>query len=98
MSPAPAPPELQLVDSVVLAATGSTVAREYSIADLPRIAEAENAAAATFDHTIRVCVAAGCLSLHSDQVQKNLEHEVQERGLKHCRVKGVCKLRVEWES
>jgi len=40
MSPAPAPPELQLVDSVVLAATGSTVAREYSIADLPRIAEA----------------------------------------------------------
>ncbi|HET9920794.1 MAG TPA: NADH-quinone oxidoreductase subunit NuoF [Ktedonobacteraceae bacterium] len=57
--------------------------------DLPRIAEAENAAATTFDHTIRVCVAAGCLSLHSNQVQKSLEHEVQERGLKHCRVKGV---------
>ncbi|HLI05497.1 MAG TPA: NuoF family protein [Ktedonobacteraceae bacterium] len=57
--------------------------------DLPRIAEAENATSATFEHTIHVCVAAGCLSLHSDQVQRNLEHEVQERGLSHCRVKGV---------
>jgi bidirectional [NiFe] hydrogenase diaphorase subunit len=57
--------------------------------DLPRIAEAENAAAAHFEHTIHVCVAAGCLSLHSDQVQKELEHALAERGLKECRVKGV---------
>jgi bidirectional [NiFe] hydrogenase diaphorase subunit len=57
--------------------------------DLPRIAEAENAAANNFEHTIHVCVAAGCLSLHSDQVQENLEHEIKEHGLTHCRIKGV---------
>ena len=57
--------------------------------DLPRIAEAENAAAASFEHTIHVCVAAGCLSLHSDQVQQTLEHELAAHSLNHCRVKGV---------
>ena len=57
--------------------------------DLSAIAEAENAAASAFEHTIHVCVAAGCLSLHSDQVRQNLEHEVEQRGLKQCRVKGV---------
>jgi bidirectional [NiFe] hydrogenase diaphorase subunit len=57
--------------------------------DLPRIAEAENAAAAHFEHTIHICVAAGCLSLHSDQVQRKLEHVLTEQGLKQCRVKGV---------
>src|SRR5947209_3992655 len=57
--------------------------------DLPKVAEAENAAAETFKHTIHVCVAAGCLSQHSDQVKQNLEHQLQERGLQHCRVKGV---------
>ena len=57
--------------------------------DLPRIAEAEKAAAGNFEYTIHVCVAAGCLSQHSDQVKQNLEHQIQESGLKHCRVKGV---------
>jgi bidirectional [NiFe] hydrogenase diaphorase subunit len=57
--------------------------------DLPRVAEAENAAAKGFEHTLHVCVAAGCLSLHSDQVKQRLEHQIQERGLTHCRVKGV---------
>ena len=57
--------------------------------DLPKVAEAENAAAGGFEHTIHVCVAAGCLSLHSDQVKQGLEHQIQERGLTHCRVKGV---------
>jgi bidirectional [NiFe] hydrogenase diaphorase subunit len=57
--------------------------------DLPRVAEAENAAASSFEHTIHVCVAAGCLSLHSDQVKQRLEHQIQEQGLTHCRVKGV---------
>jgi bidirectional [NiFe] hydrogenase diaphorase subunit len=57
--------------------------------DLPRIAEAENTAAGAFEHTIHVCVAAGCLSQHSDQVQQHLEHSIEERGLTHCRVKGV---------
>src|SRR5947209_5963048 len=57
--------------------------------DLPKVAEAENAAARDFEHTIHVCVAAGCLSLHSDQVKQGLEHQIQESGLTHCRVKGV---------
>lgn len=57
--------------------------------DLPRIAEVENTAAGTFEHTIHVCVAAGCLSQRSDQVKQHLDHELQERNLTHCRVKGV---------
>jgi bidirectional [NiFe] hydrogenase diaphorase subunit len=57
--------------------------------DLPKVAEAENAAAETFEHTIHVCMAAGCLSQHSDQIKQNLEHQLQERGIQHCRVKGV---------
>jgi bidirectional [NiFe] hydrogenase diaphorase subunit len=57
--------------------------------DLPRVAEAENAIARSFEHTIHVCVAAGCLSQHSDQVKQYLEHQIEERDLTHCRVKGV---------
>lgn len=57
--------------------------------DLPKIAEAERAAAEAFDHTLHVCVAAGCLSQHSDKVVQGLEHQIQEGGLKRCRVKGV---------
>ncbi|HYX48940.1 MAG TPA: NAD(P)H-dependent oxidoreductase subunit E, partial [Ktedonobacteraceae bacterium] len=57
--------------------------------DLPRIAEAENNAASAYEHTIHVCLAAGCLSQHSDSVKQNLEDEIKERGLTHCRVKGV---------
>ncbi len=57
--------------------------------DLPRIAEAEHTASKTFEHTIHVCVAAGCLSQHSDQVKQNLEQQMQAAGLAHCRVKGV---------
>ena len=57
--------------------------------DLPRVAEAENTAARAFEHTIHVCVAAGCLSQRSDQVKQHLEHQIQQRGLTQCRVKGV---------
>jgi bidirectional [NiFe] hydrogenase diaphorase subunit len=57
--------------------------------DLPRVAEAENAAAEAFEHTIHVCVAAGCLSLHSDQVKQRLEQQTKAHGMKQCRVKGV---------
>ena len=57
--------------------------------DLPRIAEAENAEALAFEHTIHVCVAAGCLSQHSDQVKQRLEQQVRDAGLTQCRVKGV---------
>src|SRR4051794_12790682 len=57
--------------------------------DLPKIAEAEQTAAAGFEHTIRVCMAAGCLSQHSDQVKRGLEQQIKEHGLTHCCVKGV---------
>src|SRR5579859_11388 len=56
--------------------------------DLPRIAEAENAMAESFEHTIHVCVAAGCLSQHSDHVKQHLEQQVKAHHLTHCRVKG----------
>jgi bidirectional [NiFe] hydrogenase diaphorase subunit len=57
--------------------------------DLSRVAEAENTAAKAFEHTIHVCMAAGCLSQHSDIVKQHLENEIEERGFTHCRVKGV---------
>src|SRR6202165_2624005 len=57
--------------------------------DLPRVAEDEITEARAFEHTIRVCVAAGCLSQHSDQVKQHLEHQIQDGGLAGCRVKGV---------
>ncbi len=57
--------------------------------DLPKIAEAEKEAAKTFEHTIHVCMAAGCLSQHSDQVKDSLEQQVKKGGLKKCCVKGV---------
>jgi bidirectional [NiFe] hydrogenase diaphorase subunit len=42
------------------------------------------------EHSINVCVAAGCLSSGSDKVKESLEHEVHEHGLDHkCKVKGV---------
>lgn len=57
--------------------------------DLPRVAESESNAASAFDHTIQVCMAAGCLSQHSDSVKQHLEHAIEERGLTRSRVKGV---------
>jgi bidirectional [NiFe] hydrogenase diaphorase subunit len=42
------------------------------------------------EHSINVCVAAGCLSSGSDKVKESLEQEVREHGLDHeCQVKGV---------
>lgn len=42
------------------------------------------------EHTIRVCVAAGCISSGSDKVLKELKSQVKERGLEgRCLVKGV---------
>lgn len=57
--------------------------------DLPRIAEEENATAGRFERTIHVCMAAGCLSQHSDRVKQCLEQQLQVRGTGTCRVKGV---------
>jgi len=43
-----------------------------------------------FDHKVNVSVAAGCLSLHSDQVLKVLQDEVKKQGKEgRCKVTGV---------
>jgi len=57
--------------------------------DLPRVASEAQAEANSFEHTIHVCTAAGCLSQRSDQVKQNLEREIHAHGIAHCRVKGV---------
>lgn len=57
--------------------------------DLPRIAAEAEAEAHGFAHTIHICVAAGCLSQHSDQVKQGMEHELHERNIRDCRIKGV---------
>lgn len=58
--------------------------------EFQQIADKEQANAATFTHTVRVCTAAGCLSSQSDQLKKNLENLANENGYKgHCKVKGV---------
>ena len=50
----------------------------------------EHAAAAQYDHTIHVCVAASCLSSQSDKVLGQLEQAIKDNGLGHgCQVKGV---------
>ena len=58
--------------------------------ELQEIAEKEREAQKKYTHRVNVSVAAGCLSLHSDQVLKILETEVQKRGMENtCKVKGV---------
>ena len=58
--------------------------------ELREIAEKEQEEQKQYTHHINVSVAAGCLSLHSDQVLKILDDEVQKRGMqKICKVKGV---------
>jgi len=43
-----------------------------------------------YDHIVKVCVAAGCLSANSEQVKTQLESEIKQRGLETCcKVKGV---------
>ena len=43
-----------------------------------------------FDHVVKVCVAAGCLSANAEQVKTQLEGEVKHRGLETCcKIKGV---------
>jgi len=58
--------------------------------ELQEIAEREREEAKKITHRVNVSVAAGCLSLHSDQVFKMLQTEVQKRGLDgSCKVKSV---------
>jgi bidirectional [NiFe] hydrogenase diaphorase subunit len=58
--------------------------------ELTRITADELQARQQYRYRINVCIAAGCLSTHSDQVQETIEARVKQRGLdKICRVRGV---------
>jgi len=58
--------------------------------ELEQIAEEERARQAQFKHTVRVCVAAGCVSCQSEGVKAALDKEVAARGKQgECQVKGV---------
>jgi bidirectional [NiFe] hydrogenase diaphorase subunit len=58
--------------------------------DLANIAAHTKQTDSSYDHVVKVCVAAGCLSANSEQVKTQLESEVKQRGLESCcKVKGV---------
>jgi bidirectional [NiFe] hydrogenase diaphorase subunit len=58
--------------------------------DLASIAARAKQSDSSYDHIVKVCVAAGCLSANSEQVKTQLESEVKQRGLESCcKVKGV---------
>src|SRR5262249_37372218 len=58
--------------------------------ELSRIASFEEEAEQGIKHQINVCVASGCLTVHSDQVKEALATEVRKQRLhKECLVKGV---------
>jgi bidirectional [NiFe] hydrogenase diaphorase subunit len=58
--------------------------------DLANIASQTKQNDNRFDHIVKVCVAAGCLSANAEQVKTQLESEIKQRGLETCcKVKGV---------
>jgi bidirectional [NiFe] hydrogenase diaphorase subunit len=58
--------------------------------ELGNVAVKAREAEGQYKHTIKVCMAAGCLSSHADQVKAEIEREVKHRGLDQCcKVKGV---------
>jgi bidirectional [NiFe] hydrogenase diaphorase subunit len=59
-----------------------------TLEELEQIAEEERATKAKSPRALNVCVAAGCLSLHSDAIKSALEKEVQSTGA-DCRVAGT---------
>jgi len=61
-----------------------------TLEDLARIAAHAQESQRRFQHRVHVCVAAGCLSSHSDRLKEALDAEVKRRGMHHmCLVKGV---------
>lgn len=57
---------------------------------LEEITKAEQETAGRFDHTVDVCVAAGCMSSQSVAIKEALEKEVEAHGQGHrCRVRGT---------
>jgi bidirectional [NiFe] hydrogenase diaphorase subunit len=59
-----------------------------TIEELEQIADEGRAAKEKSPRALNVCVAAGCLSLHSDAIKSALEKEVQRTGA-NCRVAGT---------
>ncbi|MFA6563924.1 MAG: NADH-quinone oxidoreductase subunit NuoF [Verrucomicrobiia bacterium] len=58
--------------------------------ELHKIAETELEAKQKIPHTLCVCMAAGCVSTHSDKVKESLQQAIEKHGLKEtCKVKGV---------
>jgi len=58
--------------------------------ELEQIGESERERQAQFSHTVKVCVAAGCVSCQSEGVKAALEKEVsRRRGEGECQIKGV---------
>ncbi len=59
-----------------------------TLEELEQIANEARTVKEQFPHEVNVCVAAGCLSLHSEAIKSALEKEVQRTGAK-CRVRGT---------
>ncbi|MGB8647138.1 MAG: NuoF family protein [Anaerolineae bacterium] len=58
--------------------------------ELAKTAATEQQEQSQYEQQVHVCVAAACLSSHSDQVKDALDKEVKARGLEHkCKIKGV---------
>jgi bidirectional [NiFe] hydrogenase diaphorase subunit len=58
--------------------------------ELEQIANTEREAQGKFAHTVKVCVAAGCLSCQSQATKDALDQEAARRGTNgHCKIKGV---------
>lgn len=58
--------------------------------DLARITDEENRIKKSQPHQIHVCVAAACLSAHSERLKEDFVKEIKSRGIEHeCKVKGV---------
>jgi bidirectional [NiFe] hydrogenase diaphorase subunit len=58
--------------------------------ELEQIAHNEREAQAKFAHTVKVCVAAGCLSCQSQATKDALDQEATRRGTGgHCKIRGV---------
>jgi bidirectional [NiFe] hydrogenase diaphorase subunit len=58
--------------------------------ELEQIAESEREEQKKFTHRINVCVAAGCLSCHSQSVKDAVDQQIKSRGLEGaCQAKGV---------
>lgn len=58
--------------------------------ELQQISTTEHEQEKQYEHRIHVCVAAGCLSSHSDQVKESLEAAARQQGIeKKCKITGV---------